>query len=231
MPIAFYGLTANPPLEALITDLHHRLINSDDELTATSGQFSNSYSYNANGEQTGRTLSGTAYTLAYDYDGQLTSISTGGSTVSSFAYDALGRRYSRTNGGTTTRFLYGPGGILCEKQGSSFTAAYAYGNGLIRKDGEYPMYDGLGSARTTCNSSQTVTATATTEGFGSTNASTGGIGSLPTQEADGAKLSYASQARHPFRSSPLPCPVHAGPSGYSAGWKTLSKWLRHSHPV
>jgi hypothetical protein len=36
---------------------------------------------------TGRTLAGTAYTLAYDYDGQLTSI-TQGSAVTSFAYDA-----------------------------------------------------------------------------------------------------------------------------------------------
>ncbi|MCW3100318.1 MAG: repeat-containing protein, partial [Chthonomonadaceae bacterium] len=68
-------------------------LNSDDELTATSsstGGFVNSYSYNANGEQTGRTLSGTAYTLAYDYDGQLLSTSVGGSTQSSFAYDATG---------------------------------------------------------------------------------------------------------------------------------------------
>lgn len=32
------------------------------------------YSYNANGEQTGRTLSGTAYTLSYDYEGQLTQV-------------------------------------------------------------------------------------------------------------------------------------------------------------
>ena len=35
-------------------------INSDDELTATSGGFVNSYSYNLNGEQTGRTLARTA---------------------------------------------------------------------------------------------------------------------------------------------------------------------------
>jgi YD repeat-containing protein len=33
-------------------------LNSDDELTATSGGFINSYTYNANGEQTNRPLSG-----------------------------------------------------------------------------------------------------------------------------------------------------------------------------
>ena len=30
-----------------------------------------------------------------------------------------------------------PGGILTENAGGAFTAAYAYGNGLICKDGEY----------------------------------------------------------------------------------------------
>jgi RHS repeat-associated protein len=151
-------------------------LNTDDELTATSGGFTNSYSYNANGEQTNRTLAGTSNTLAFDYDGQLTSI-TQGSNVTSFAYDALGRRYSRTSGGTTTRFFYGPGGILCEKQGSTVTAAYAWGNGLIRKDGEYQMTDGLGSTRTVINSSQTVTSTAITEGSGQTVATTGSTSS------------------------------------------------------
>jgi RHS repeat-associated protein len=70
-------------------------------------------------------------------------------------------------------FYYGPGGILTEKQGSTFTAAYAYGNGLIRKDSEYPMFDGLGSERTICNSSQTVTGTIIQDGFGLTVATTG----------------------------------------------------------
>ncbi|MCX6359193.1 MAG: hypothetical protein NT029_05285, partial [Armatimonadetes bacterium] len=53
----------------------------------------------------GRTLGGTAYTLSYDYDGQLTQI-TQGQTTTDFAYDALGRRFSRTAGGTTTEFVY-----------------------------------------------------------------------------------------------------------------------------
>ena len=146
-------------------------INSDDELTATSGGFVNSYGYNANGEQTSRTLAGTAYTLAYDYEGQLTSITQGGNTTS-FTYDAIGRRVSRTAGGTTTTFQFG-GGVLLEKQGATTTATYTYGNALLRKDGEYPLFDGLGSERTVTNSSQTVTGTITFDGFGQTVTSTG----------------------------------------------------------
>ena len=147
-------------------------LNSDDQLTATSGGIVNSYGYNANGEQTSRTLSGTAYTLSYDYEGQLTSIVQGANTTS-FTYDALGRRMSRTAGGVTTSFLYDGEKVLLEKQGATTTATYTLGNVLIRKDGEYPLFDGLGSERTVTNASQTVTGTISFEGFGQTIATTG----------------------------------------------------------
>ena len=96
------------------------------------------------------------HTLTYDYDDQLTS--TGGS---GFAYDAAGRRASRTAGGVTTSFLYDGGAVLLEKQGGTTTATYTYGTSLIRKDGETPLFDGLGSERTVTNSSQAVTASLT----------------------------------------------------------------------
>jgi len=141
---------------------------ADDELTGTSGGFANTYGYNANGDQTTRTVGGTSYALTYDYDDQL--VSTGGA---GFAYDAAGRRASRTAGGVTTNFLYDGGSVLLEKQGSATTATYTYGNSLIRKDGETPLFDGLGSERTVTNSSQTVTASLTLSAFGQTIASSG----------------------------------------------------------
>ena len=150
-------------------------LNNDDALTATTsstGGFVNSYSYNDNGEQTGRTLSGTAYTLAYDYDGQMISSTVGGVTTS-FAYDASGRRVSRTAGGTTTKFYFDGGRILDEKQGSTTTAVYTYGEGLIRKDSEVPLFDGQGSERTVTNGSQTVVGTLNLDGFGNQVGSTG----------------------------------------------------------
>ena len=74
------------------------LLQRRSELSNSTGGLNNSYSYDTYGEQTGRTLAGTAYTLAYDYDGQLTSV-TQGSATTSFAYDAAGRRVGRTVGG------------------------------------------------------------------------------------------------------------------------------------
>jgi YD repeat-containing protein len=154
-------------------------VDSDDEVTAassSSGGLNNSYSYNSNGEQTGRTLAGTAYTAAFDYDGQMTSLTQGSSTTT-FAYDALGRRVSRTAGGTTTAFQYDGGSVLLEKQGSTTTGTYTYGVGLVRKDGETPLYDGIGSARAETNSSQSVTSTLTPDAFGNAVATTGSTGS------------------------------------------------------
>ncbi len=126
----------------------------------------------ANGEQTGRTLSGTSHTLTFDYDGQLTQISQGQNTTD-FAYDALGRRFSRTAGGTTTEFIYDEDEEVLEKQGGNYTQAYTMGNGLLRRGSEYPMFDGHGSERTVTSSNQTVTGTANYEAFGQTVGTTG----------------------------------------------------------
>jgi len=149
-------------------------LDNDDQLNSTSstGGFVNSYAYNANGEQTGRTLSGTAYVVAFDYDGRQTSI-TQGVNVTSYIYDGLDRRLSRTSGGTTTSFLYDGNAILLEKQGTTTTATYTYGNALVRKDGETPLFDGLGSERTVTSSTQVITGTLTMDGFGNQVASTG----------------------------------------------------------
>ena len=80
--------------------------------------------------------------------------------------DASGRRVTRTAGGTTTRFYCDGSNILTEKQASTTTAVYTYGEGLIRKDSEVPLFDGQGTERTVTNGSQTVVGTLNLDGFG-----------------------------------------------------------------
>jgi hypothetical protein len=153
-------------------------LNDDDELTSTSsstGGFTNSYSYDDNGEQIGRVLSGTTYSQDFDYDGQI--VSTTGGSATSYTTDAIGRRVSRTAGGTTTNFQYSGDSVLLEKQSGTTTATYTYGNALIRKDGETPLYDGLGTARAETSSAQAVTFTETPDAFGNTVATTGSTAS------------------------------------------------------
>ncbi|MCX6359226.1 MAG: hypothetical protein NT029_05455 [Armatimonadetes bacterium] len=100
---------------------------------------------NANGEQTGRTLGGTAYSLSYDHGGQLTQI-IHGQTTTDFAYDALGRRFSRTAGGTTTEFLHGAGGMVPEKQGGSYTQATRWATACCAAAPRSPCSTGTGRA-------------------------------------------------------------------------------------
>ncbi|MCC6729416.1 MAG: hypothetical protein IT208_08755 [Chthonomonadales bacterium] len=62
---------------------------------------------------------------------------------------------------------------LLEKQGSNWTAAYAWGSGQIRRNGEYPLTDGHGSSRTLTDANQSVTGTADYAAFGQMAGTTG----------------------------------------------------------
>jgi len=61
-------------------------------------------------------------------------------------WDSQNRLVQCVKGGTTTAFQYMGGKVLLEKQGSTTTATYTYGNALVRKDSEVPLYDGTGTS-------------------------------------------------------------------------------------
>ena len=67
--------------------------------------------------------------------------------------------------------------MILEEQGGTFTGTYTYGVSLIRRNGEFFQYDGLGSARTFTNASGVVTATVVYDGFGNTVATSGSTSS------------------------------------------------------
>ena len=105
------------------------------------------YYYDADGQPT-YTISGggvrTDYT--FDFDGQMTSLSKPG-VATRFQYDALGRQINRFVNGAATNYYYDGGSVLFETNGSVETAVYTWGNGLIRRNGEYPLSDGRGTER------------------------------------------------------------------------------------
>jgi len=93
-----------------------------------------------------------------------------------------------------TVFQYAGSQVLREKQGANYTATYTYGNALIRKDSEVPLFDGLGSERTVTDGSQNVTVSPTHIVPRSVVA-----GASPCISPNGAKMAYVSGDGHSLR--------------------------------
>ena len=70
---------------------------------AVTAMGSNTFSYDANGNQTNRTVGGSSYTLSYDAENRLVSVS--GAATASFVYDGDGNRVKGTIGTTTTTYI------------------------------------------------------------------------------------------------------------------------------
>ncbi|WP_343414165.1 hypothetical protein [Candidatus Amarolinea dominans] len=85
---------------------------------------SNVYSYNCNGNMTGRTVGGVAYTLVYDAENRLQQVKQGSTVLASYTYDADGNRVKADFGGSVTVYV----GAYYEKMtsGSSTTITKYY---------------------------------------------------------------------------------------------------------
>jgi RHS repeat-associated protein len=77
----------------------------------------------------------------------------------------------------TSTSLYDGGRVILETQGGTFTGTYTYGVSLIRRNGEFFQYDGLGSARTFTNASGVNTTAGIYERYGNTVKAFGSTGS------------------------------------------------------
>jgi RHS repeat-associated protein len=77
----------------------------------------------------------------------------------------------------TSLYQYDGERLLVETHGST-VYSYTYGNALLRMNGEYSLYDGMGSARAVTDASQAVTRTMSYYAFGQL-ATTSGSSSTP----------------------------------------------------
>ncbi|WP_162125793.1 RHS repeat-associated core domain-containing protein [Pseudoxanthomonas wuyuanensis] len=115
-------------------------------------------SYDANGNL----ISDGTRTFSWNPRNQLVEVKQGSTTVSAFAYDAVGRRISKTEGGTIVTYLYDGQNAVQETTGSAVNAIlsglsidqrYARNDAVGRT---YYLVDALGSTRALTNSSGTV---------------------------------------------------------------------------
>jgi RHS repeat-associated protein len=116
---------------------------------AVTAAFGNMYGYDANGNQTTRTIGGVTYDLVFDEENRIVAVKQGTTTIGSFVYDADGNRVKGTVNGVTTSYVAG----LFEWQAGATTKYYD--GGAIRRTGygsgngiSYVLSDQLGSSTT-----------------------------------------------------------------------------------
>jgi RHS repeat-associated protein len=156
-------------------------MNSSNELTADSNA---SYTYDNNGNTTGKTDSTGTTGYAWDYENRLTSVTLpgAGGTVS-FSYDPFGHRIEKSSSAGASIFAY-DGDDLIEETNSSgaVVARYSHGRNIdeplaMLRAGATSFYnaDGLGSVTSLANAAGSLAQTYTFDSFGKQTNSSGSI--------------------------------------------------------
>ena len=99
----------------------------------------NSYGYDANGNQTTRTVSGQTYTLLFDAENRLVQIKKGSNVQATYTYDGDGNRVKAEVGSTTTTFV----GKTLEWSGSTASMKRYYNAGgqrVAMREGSSTLY-------------------------------------------------------------------------------------------
>jgi YD repeat-containing protein len=153
--------TYNPATGNLATKADVTLTYNDAaHVHAVTSAGSNTYSYDANGNQTTRIIGSDTYTLLYDAENRLVEVKKNSVTMATFVYDGDGRRVKSVMDGETTYFV----GAHYELTGSTVTKYYFAGAARIamRKytipqsmSVEYLLGDHLGSTNLTTDANGT----------------------------------------------------------------------------
>jgi RHS repeat-associated protein len=85
------------------------------------------YTYDANGNLTGRSSGTGSWTYEWNGRNELVSVSKDGGEVSRFSYDALGRRVRKVAGGVTYAYVYDGWDILRETRSDTGPVTYIHG--------------------------------------------------------------------------------------------------------
>jgi RHS repeat-associated protein len=135
---------------------------------------SNTYGYDANGNMTSRYMNGQSFTLNYDAENRLVSVS--GASTANFVYDADGKQVKTVVNGVTTYYV----GNHYELKGTTVTKYYFAGaTRLAVRAGttlSYLLSDHIGSSSVTTDANGVKTASALYKAFGETRFSAGNLG-------------------------------------------------------
>ena len=150
----------------------------------------NTYGYDANGNQTSRTIGGTAYALSYDAENRLVKVTWSVSNKMEFTFDGDGNRVkSVLNSSTTTTFI----GTYYEVTGSAITKYYYADTSRVAmrtsSGVRYIFGDHLGSTSITADLNGTNSVRQLYKAWGEVRYSSG---SLPTKYSFTGQYSYVA---------------------------------------
>jgi RHS repeat-associated protein len=161
------------------------------------------YTYDPNGNLTGKTEDGHSWTYEWNAEDQLRRVLRDGTEVVRFAYDPKGRRVDKIAGVITASYAYDGEDILRQVAGAS-SARYVHGSGLdepLASENEagqftYEHADGLGSELKQTDAAGAVTAERSYDAFGQLQSGTAPGYAYTGREWDPeARLQY-SRARY-----------------------------------
>jgi RHS repeat-associated protein len=161
------------------------------------------YTYDPNGNLTGRTEGTEPWTYSWNAENQLTKVEKNSAEQARFAYDPLGRRVEKVAAGVTTSYTYDRDDIVREVKGST-TLKYVHGPSsdepLTADDGTAIAYlhaDGLGSVVKITNGAGAVALTRQYDAWGSLEIGAGESGYAYTgREWDPETGLYYYRARY-----------------------------------
>jgi RHS repeat-associated protein len=134
----------------------------------------NTYGYDANGNMTSRNVGGQSFTLNYDSENRLVTVT--GAATASFSYDADGRQVIGTVNGVTTYYV----GNHYEKKNNVVTKYYFAGaTRLAMRTGDtlsFLLGDHIGSSSVRTNANGGLDASALYKAFGETRYTYGTLG-------------------------------------------------------
>ena len=164
---------------------------NQNKLTGVSGSVSKSYYYDSNGNCTSVVSGSNTTSLSYDYENRVSGITFPSSATNSFSYNGNDLRIKKVDSSGTRNYITdgdSPAAPVLSDGLATFTPGLSE-----RRSSTSAFYhgDALGSTRDITNSSQTVTDTRRTDGFGMSLASTG---SNPTPFGFGGAEQYQSDA-------------------------------------
>ena len=147
---------------------------STGNLASKNSSNGNTYGYDANGNMTSRHVGSQNFTLTYDAENRLVSVT--GAATASFIYDGDGRQVKSVVNGVTTYYV----GNHYEKKGTMVTKYYFAGSTrlAVRTGGtlRFLLGDHLGSSSVTTDANGAKTASALYKAFGETRYTLGNLG-------------------------------------------------------